>query len=179
MVATGTAIINVLPMDFFCAPSSNRFINPKAIDKKIAHVGTLDIKADTNALVIINAKSIDSMLFPDLFKSASSMRLVTGTVVTAAEIPKEAIIKNITGCEKPLTAPAKSGVTPIIAVNPIVRKHVTEGGKASVTNRIRKNNTIPIVFMPSVVKPSGAGIISVKNRTKTARHIPANCFFII
>jgi hypothetical protein len=95
-----------------------------------------------------------------------------GVAVTAAAIANEAIIKKITGCENPLSAPAKSELTPNIGISPIVKREVIADGNASLISKIRKNNAIAIVFLPACVSPSGIGASSAKNKIEVAKPKP-------
>jgi len=145
----------------------------------IAQVGTLDMKKDTIAVAIIIAKSIDSTLLPNRFRNANRIRRVIGTFMIASAIPNDAIMKNTTGCAKPITAPANTGVTWNTEIIPIVNRQVTGAGSASVINKIRKNSAIPITFLPATVNPSGTGASNVNSKTKLATLKPIFWRFLI
>jgi len=172
IVATGIAIINDLPIDLFASLSSIELINSRAIDIIIAQVGIFEMKNDVTAVVIIIARRTVSILPPAFLSKANNIRLVIGVFMIAPAIPKEAIIKNMTGCAKPKTAPSNRSDTLNIGINPIVSSELTAKGIASVTNKTRKNKVMPIVFLPSKVKPYGTGISAVIINIINAEQMP-------
>ncbi len=137
----------------------------------------LDIRDDTRAAHTIIANSIVLTFLPKAFISFTKIRFERGTAVKPADIPKEANMKNITGCEKPPNEAEKLSVIFSSGINEITIRHVTAGGKTSVINKIKKATVIPIAFTPAAVNPSGTGTknIPIKTSIETIKPI----FFLL
>jgi len=141
-----------------------------------AQVGTLETNPEImNALDMIASNS-RLMFFPNLRSNAASIRLESGSVVYAAEIPNDAITKIITGFATPDTATPSVGATPNTGISPIYKRQIIKVLNGAVTSITMNDISMPMVLIPVAVSPSIAGIKFMVTKIKTAITMPASCF---